>query len=201
MITPSQPGESTGRLVACATTELKPHCAFTKFGLSRDARKLSMLAAQGESAFAEPIVVSQKLEIVGGFELWHLATLRQRPEVLCLQLTMSEEETLQRLIRSHQRFAGFNDFDRILLALELEPLFREQARSNQQLGGQLKGSSNLSEADRLKTLPLARQTNKRLHARARLVVAHGYIGECRRQLLSHNITADGRYAHSAMRVR
>lgn len=53
------------------------------------------------------------------------------------------------LIRKHQRSDGLNAFCRILLALELEPWFKAQARHNQQLGGQKKGSSNLAEADRL----------------------------------------------------
>jgi Putative transposase/Transposase zinc-binding domain len=62
---------------------------------------------------------------------------------------MTEEEALFWLIRKHQRSDGLNAFCRILLALELEPWFKARARCNQQLGGQKKGSSNLSEADRL----------------------------------------------------
>lgn len=38
-----------------------------------------------------------------------------------------------------------NDFCRILLALELEPCLKAKALSNQQLGGRLKGSSNLTK--------------------------------------------------------
>jgi len=36
---------------------------------------------------------------------------------------------------------------RILLALELEPWFKEKARSNLRAGGQNKGSSKLTEAE------------------------------------------------------
>jgi hypothetical protein len=36
-----------------------------------------------------------------------------------------------------------------MLALDLESLFQEKARSNQRLGGQYKGSSNLTETDKL----------------------------------------------------
>jgi len=53
------------------------------------------------------------------------------------------------LIRTHRRLNGFNAFVRILLALELEPFFKERARSNQRAGGQKKGSSSLTEAERL----------------------------------------------------
>jgi hypothetical protein len=61
---------------------------------------------------------------------------------------MTEEEALLWIIQKHQRTNGLNDFSRILLAMELEPWFRQRARHNQQLGGQRKGSSNLAEADR-----------------------------------------------------
>jgi hypothetical protein len=42
-----------------------------------------------------------------------------------------------------------NAFSRILLALELEAWFGERAQSNQRAGGQLKGLSKLTEAERL----------------------------------------------------
>jgi hypothetical protein len=67
----------------------------------------------------------------------------------CLQLDMTEEEALLWLIKKHQRSSNISDFSRILLALELEPWFKTRARSNQQLGGHMKGSSNLTEADKL----------------------------------------------------
>ena len=53
------------------------------------------------------------------------------------------------MLQKHRRSNGLNDFNRILLALELEPWLKQQARFNQQFGGQRKGSSNLTEADRL----------------------------------------------------
>jgi len=49
----------------------------------------------------------------------------------------------------HRRSNGLNAFSRILLALELELDFKKKARSNQRSGGQAKGSSNLTEADRV----------------------------------------------------
>ena len=62
---------------------------------------------------------------------------------------MTEEEALLYLIQNHRRTPGLNDFTRILLALELEPWFKAQARSNQKRGGQMKASSNLTKANRL----------------------------------------------------
>lgn len=62
---------------------------------------------------------------------------------------LTDAEALQWLIQKHRRSNGLNDFSRILLALELEPWFRENARSNQRAGGRSKGSSKLTEAERL----------------------------------------------------
>jgi hypothetical protein len=67
----------------------------------------------------------------------------------CLQLNMTEEEALLWLIRKHHRSTIINDFSRILLALELEPWFKVRARSSQQVGGQRKASSNLTQAEKL----------------------------------------------------
>jgi hypothetical protein len=61
---------------------------------------------------------------------------------------MTEEEALLYFIQRQRRTSGLNDFTRILLALELAPWFKTQALSNQKRGGQLKASSNLTEAER-----------------------------------------------------
>ena len=67
----------------------------------------------------------------------------------CIEHHVSEDEALLWLLEKHRRPDGLNAYCRILLALELEPWFKARARSNQSLGGQKKGSSNLTEADRL----------------------------------------------------
>jgi len=67
----------------------------------------------------------------------------------CIEYELTEPEALQWLIQRHLKSNGLNAFSRIVLAMELEPSFREKARSNQRAGGQNKGSSNLTEAERL----------------------------------------------------
>jgi hypothetical protein len=69
--------------------------------------------------------------------------------IACLQLDLRDQETILWLIHRHQRSRGINDFNRILLALELEPYFKDRARANQRLGGLMKGSSELTEAEKL----------------------------------------------------
>ena len=51
--------------------------------------------------------------------------------------------------RRHRRSSGLNDFIRICLSLELEPFLKAKGRAKQQAGGQNKGSSILTEAQRL----------------------------------------------------
>jgi hypothetical protein len=69
----------------------------------------------------------------------------------CIQYELSSEEALGELIRTHSRSRGLNDFVRIELALDLEPYFHEKAFMNQQAGGQGKGSSKLTTAQRVDT--------------------------------------------------
>src|SRR5204863_5125060 len=66
---------------------------------------------------------------------------------MCMEYELTEPESLYWLLERHRRSNGLNDFIRILLALELEPWLKNKARLNQQIGGQDKGSSKLTEAE------------------------------------------------------
>jgi hypothetical protein len=145
-MTPLEPTGAVGRLLSCATTDLKPHPAFVKLGMPANASRLSALARYRALSIDDPIVITQDFYIMAGYELWELAKLEHRPSLSCLEVTVTEEESLLKLIRSNQRSAGLNDFIRILLALELEELYKERARANQSRGGKLKLPANLTEA-------------------------------------------------------
>jgi hypothetical protein len=67
----------------------------------------------------------------------------------CIEYELTEADALRWLLQRHRCSKGLNDFTRVLLALELEPLLKEKAQSNQRAGGQNKGSSKLTEAERL----------------------------------------------------
>jgi hypothetical protein len=60
---------------------------------------------------------------------------------------MNETEGLQWLLWKSRQSNVLNAFSRILLALDLVPGLKEKARSNQRAGGQIKGSSKLTEAE------------------------------------------------------
>jgi len=139
----------SGRLFTCAVDDLHPHPSLVRHNLTPSAQEMSMLSERGEAAFRDPLTITQDNAILDGYAQWQLARTQERQTLLCLQHEMTEEESLLWLVQRQQRSAALNPFSRILLALELEPWFRQQARSNQQRGGQCKGSSNLTEADRL----------------------------------------------------
>lgn len=136
------------KLIALRLDELHPHPSYVRHRLSVSASQLSTLATVNDRAFRDPIVITQNHTIIDGYARWELAKRRRRATILCIQCQMTDEEALETLIRHHCRLSGLNDFCRILLALDLEPALGEAARANQQLGGQIKGSSNLTEAQR-----------------------------------------------------
>jgi len=143
------PVAGVGRPLMCRTEEIRPHPAYAQLGVEPSTRKLSILAQRGVLAFQEPLIITQDRILVDGYARWRLAQVRQRGELLCVEHDWSPDKALIHLLQLHSRNEGLNDFVRVVLTLQLEPLLQERARANQQAGGQLKGSINLSEAVRL----------------------------------------------------
>ena len=144
-----QPEDGLGRLITCSVDQLHPHPSFVRHNLVPATHELSALAERGELAFREPLTITQDHSILDGYARWQLACTQGRTSLPCLQYDLSKEEALLWLLQKQQRSPGLNDFSRIRLTLELEPWFKQRARSNQQVGGHRKGSSNLTEADKL----------------------------------------------------
>lgn len=136
-------------LVTRRVAELQPHPSYLRHHLTVPASKMSVLAEQGELAFREPLTITKSRTIIDGYTRWELARHQGRSTLLCFEYDVLDAEALQWLLRAHQRSSGFNAFNRISLALDLEPSFQERARSNQRAGGQYKGLSNLTEAETL----------------------------------------------------
>lgn len=134
------------RLVTYRVDELQPHPSYVRHGCSVSAAQLSALAALGDLAFREPIVITKGSTIIDGYARWQLARRQGLTTILCLEHDLTDEEALRWLIQSHRLLRGLNAFCRILLALDLEPLLQEQARANQRASGRNKSSSNLTEA-------------------------------------------------------
>ena len=112
-------------------------------------QEVSTLTERGEAAYAEPITITQENVILDGYALWELARLRGRATVPCIVRDMDQEAALLYLLDKNRGSRGISDYSRILMALDLEPWFRERAKVNQSTGGRQKGSTQLAEADRL----------------------------------------------------
>jgi ParB-like chromosome segregation protein Spo0J len=107
------------------------------------------LADRGDLAFQDPLMVTADGIILDGFARWSLARLRGRTMLPCIIRDLDEAEALVYILQKQRQSAGLNDFIRVSLALELEPNFRAQARERQRVGGEKKGSSNLTGAQRI----------------------------------------------------
>ncbi len=138
-----------GRLLTCSVDQLRPHPSLIRLRIVPSAEDFSAAIGQRDNTIKEPLTISQNYYILAGHARWNLAQREGEKTLPCLQLDMTEEEALLWLIQKHRRTSSINDFSRILLALELEPWLKARARSNQQVGGQLKGSSTLTKADKL----------------------------------------------------
>ena len=137
------------RVIERSISELRPHPAIARHQIQPSVQKLSRLSANPERAFREPLTITRSGIILDGHARWWLARQCGREMLPCLERDLTEEEALLHLLSSQRRSEVLNDFTRIVLALELEPWLQEQARSNRRIGGQLKGSSNLTEAARI----------------------------------------------------
>ena len=144
--TGSQPGDIGGSLVTRRVEDLHAHPSYVKSRLAVPAFKLDALAKLGDLAFCEPMVIACSGVIVDGYARFELAKLQNRQTLTCIEYDWTDEQALQSLLRMQRRSSTLSDFARVLLALQLEPSFKEKAQANQRIGGQNKGSSKLTEA-------------------------------------------------------
>jgi hypothetical protein len=147
--TGQEPEDIHGWLVTRRVDELRPHPSYSRHGLAVSASQLSALTALDDQTSEEPIVVTQDGLIIDGYARVERARMLGRTTILCIEYARSAEEALKDLLERHRGSNRFNNFCRILLALDLEPLFRQKARANQRVGGEKKGSSNLTEAEKI----------------------------------------------------
>jgi ParB-like chromosome segregation protein Spo0J len=137
------------RLVWRNASELRPHPSYSRNGLAVSASKIAALRELGDLAFSAPIVITRERIVIDGYARWRIAQEFGRETVICLEYDLSEIEALRWLIQSHFPSHGLSAYIRILLALDLRPALREKALSNQQAGGRIKRSSNLTEAEKV----------------------------------------------------
>ena len=137
------------RLVWRHVTELRSHPSYLRNGLAVPVVKVAALRELGDLAFREPITITRDRIIIDGYARWQIARESGRKLLLCLEHDVCETEALRWLIQSHFPSRGLSAYSRILLAQDLRPDLRERALSNQQAGGRLRNSSNLTEAEKV----------------------------------------------------
>jgi hypothetical protein len=147
--TPDKVDNGRGRLTTCRVEQLRAHPAYVRHEITVTASKLSAIADLGGLAFREPLATTHEGVILDGYARFELARLQKRETLRCLLYQLTEAESLQWLLQCHRQSNGLSDFTRILLALDLEPWLREKALAHQRVGGQKKGSSIMTEAERL----------------------------------------------------
>jgi hypothetical protein len=138
-----------GQLVTRRVEELRAHPSYIRHSVSVSASQLSSIAKRGAIAFRDPLAITGEGIVVDGYARWELARRQGRELLLCLEHELTEEESLEWLLQRHRRQMGLNSFLRILLALDLEPSLQEKARANQRAGGQKKGWSDLTKAQKV----------------------------------------------------
>ena len=142
-------GDFPCQLIVRSLDELCAHPSYIRHKLSVSALQLSALTELGSLAFQQPIVISRNGTVVDGYARWELARRLGKATILCLAYDLTDDEALHWLIQSHRPLRGLNAFCRTLLAQDLAPSLRPAARANQRIGGQSKGSSNLTEAQKV----------------------------------------------------
>jgi hypothetical protein len=133
-------------LVQRPTPDLHPHPRYVQLCGSIAESTIFEMTQLGDRLFEEPLMVTDSGTILDGYKRWLVAQEQQRPTLRCIQHRLdSNAEVLSLLVELQlRRPKARNDFQRIVLALELEPLLRDKAKERQRTGGRDKGSSNLT---------------------------------------------------------
>jgi hypothetical protein len=138
-----------GRPVVRVPELLRLHPALAELGLIELVGEINEAAQMKGQLAAEPILITTNGIILSGFGRWQLAVLEDRKEVHCIEYPIGVEDAIQFILNRCKPQQGWNAFVRIQLALTLEPTFQRQALDHMRAGGKYKGSSKLTDPDRL----------------------------------------------------
>jgi hypothetical protein len=111
--------------------------------------EFNLAAQQAGTTILEPILITSGGTILAGFGQWRLAILKGDQIVNCIEYPITEEESLQFVLRYHLPKRTWNAFVRICMALTRERYFQQKALENMRAAGKYKGLANLPEAERI----------------------------------------------------
>jgi hypothetical protein len=129
--------------------DLRAHPEYERLGIRAVTRRTPRHSNCQYPEDLEPISITPRGTIIHGYVTWEITRQKGYKEIRCLEHAIDEDEALRMLVVLHQRKDELNQFCRILLALELEDSLRSKARKNQAVGGRLKGSTGLTELQRV----------------------------------------------------
>jgi hypothetical protein len=137
---------ASGRPVVRSLTELHLHPALEKLGWSGLVDEFNKAVRPATHSIDPPILIATDGTILAGFGRWRLAVFEQRPDIYCIEHSLSADDSLTFILAHHQTQRGWNAFVRIRLALTLKPSLQQAALHNMRAGGKYKGLANLPEA-------------------------------------------------------
>jgi hypothetical protein len=137
------------KVVSWRVDDLRPHPTYACLGIEVLASRLNVLLEMGEDAFLFPLMVTSHGIVIDGYARLEVARLQGRTTVECIEYDISEEAALRRLLLCHWPTPGLAPFSRIVMARGLAQSFKEKALQHQQAGGKDKGSSKLTEAEKV----------------------------------------------------
>ncbi len=137
------------QLVSWRVGDLRPHPSYARLDIKVHPSRLNALLEMGEDAFLFPLIVTSDGILIDGYARLEVARLQGRATVECIESNISEEEALRRLLLCHRPSPGLPPFSRIAMARDLAKSLREKALQHQQAGGKSKGSSKLTEAEKV----------------------------------------------------
>jgi ParB-like chromosome segregation protein Spo0J len=140
---------SQGQVASWRVADLRPHPAYARIGITTPAPRLNALLEMGDDAFLFPLIVTSEGIVIDGYARLEVARLQGRSTVECVQYDITEREALRRLIYCHRPSPGLPAFARIDMSRDLAKRLKEKALQHQQAGGKDKGSSKLTEAQKI----------------------------------------------------
>ena len=136
-------GPNGVRVVHRPTATMQPHPTYQAWCGSIAATRVRRVAQQ-RGPIREPLLTTTAGIILDGHARWQVALDRQQPTLPCIEYDLTEDEALQIMIQHHRASEDLNDFCRIVMALALEPYFRECSHRRQRTTGARPPSSNLT---------------------------------------------------------
>lgn len=122
---PSATGEAQWRAVVCSPERLRIHPALQELGWS------CLLGTNlGSLGRPEPILVTTDGIVMAGFGHLKTALDAKQADVTCFERALSEDEALEFTLSQHCARTNWNAFNRICIALKLEPALKRKAMAN-----------------------------------------------------------------------